>query len=174
MAGRHEDSKFFNFQQEHYHLDRRFVVGDRAADRATSAPLHNPRDGRVGLDMSEPGIARRKCRRVMNPFPTYHKEVWQMQSHLAGAQCQRHETGWVCPHRGFRLGSIEPDDQGVILCPLHGLRIDAARSFLIGDKESDVEAARRAGVRGLLFPGGDLSLFLDQHANLRPCNVLAS
>lgn len=34
--------------------------------------------------------------------------------------------------------------------------IDMAASFLIGDKASDMEAARRAGIRGLLFPGGDL------------------
>jgi len=35
-----------------------------------------------------------------------------------------------------------------------GLRPDEA--VLIGDKDTDVEAARRAGVEGLLFPGGDL------------------
>lgn len=34
--------------------------------------------------------------------------------------------------------------------------IDMAASLLIGDKGSDMEAARRAGIRGLLFPGGDL------------------
>jgi D-glycero-D-manno-heptose 1,7-bisphosphate phosphatase len=31
---------------------------------------------------------------------------------------------------------------------------------LVGDKGSDVEAARRAGVEGLRFPGGDLLAFL--------------
>ena len=34
--------------------------------------------------------------------------------------------------------------------------IDMAASFLIGDKASDMEAARRAGIRGLSFTGGDL------------------
>ena len=34
--------------------------------------------------------------------------------------------------------------------------IDKGASFLIGDKPSDLEAARRAGVRGYLFDGVDL------------------
>ena len=35
--------------------------------------------------------------------------------------------------------------------------VDPARSALIGDRDSDVEAARRAGVRGVLYSGGDLA-----------------
>ena len=42
-----------------------------------------------------------------------------------------------------------------------GLRPDEV--VLIGDKDTDVEAARRAGVEGLLFPGGDLQDFVRRH-----------
>ena len=38
--------------------------------------------------------------------------------------------------------------------------VDAARSVMVGDKAIDLEAGRRAGVRSLLFPGGDLEAFL--------------
>jgi D-glycero-D-manno-heptose 1,7-bisphosphate phosphatase len=31
---------------------------------------------------------------------------------------------------------------------------------LIGDRETDVEAAERAGVRGVLYTGGDLAAFV--------------
>jgi D-glycero-D-manno-heptose 1,7-bisphosphate phosphatase len=34
------------------------------------------------------------------------------------------------------------------------------RAFLIGDQPCDIEAARRAGVAGHLFEGGDLDAFV--------------
>jgi D-glycero-D-manno-heptose 1,7-bisphosphate phosphatase len=45
---------------------------------------------------------------------------------------------------------------GMLLRAMADFAIDREASFLIGDKESDLEAARRAGVRGYLFEGGDL------------------
>jgi D-glycero-D-manno-heptose 1,7-bisphosphate phosphatase len=40
--------------------------------------------------------------------------------------------------------------------------VDRSRSFLIGDKQSDVEAAAAAGLPGHLFAGGSLDHFVDQ------------
>ncbi len=45
---------------------------------------------------------------------------------------------------------------GMLLRAMADFPIDRERSFLIGDKDSDLEAARRAGVAGHLFTGGDL------------------
>ncbi len=45
---------------------------------------------------------------------------------------------------------------GMLLRAMQDFPIDRERSFLIGDKDSDLEAARRAGVKGYLFQGGDL------------------
>ena len=55
---------------------------------------------------------------------------------------------------------------GMILQALQDWPIDAERSILVGDKPSDLEAALRAGVRGVLFPGGDLRAFLEKEALL--------
>lgn len=49
---------------------------------------------------------------------------------------------------------------GMILRAMSDWPIDRDRSVLVGDKRSDMEAAERAGVRGLLFTGGDLERFL--------------
>jgi D-glycero-D-manno-heptose 1,7-bisphosphate phosphatase len=51
---------------------------------------------------------------------------------------------------------------GMILRALSDLDIDKSRSFLIGDKESDIAAAHAAGLPGFLFTGGNLNEFLDQ------------
>ena len=49
---------------------------------------------------------------------------------------------------------------GMILRAIKDHHIDPARSFLIGDQPSDLEAARRAGVPGFRFEGGDLAHFV--------------
>jgi D-glycero-D-manno-heptose 1,7-bisphosphate phosphatase len=49
---------------------------------------------------------------------------------------------------------------GMILKALAELDLDPDQTLVIGDKPSDLEAARRAGVAGALFPGGDLNAFI--------------
>jgi len=49
---------------------------------------------------------------------------------------------------------------GMVLKALADLDLDAARTVVIGDKPSDLEAGRRAGVAGALFLGGDLDAFV--------------
>lgn len=49
---------------------------------------------------------------------------------------------------------------GMILQALDEWSLAPADVILIGDKDSDIEAARRAGVQGFLFSGGNLETFL--------------
>jgi D-glycero-D-manno-heptose 1,7-bisphosphate phosphatase len=55
---------------------------------------------------------------------------------------------------------------GMIMRALSEWPIDKTASVLVGDKPSDLEAALRAGVRGVLFEGGDLAEFLENEALL--------
>ena len=59
-----------------------------------------------------------------------------------------HTPDDACPARKPGTGMLEAADRL--------LGIDRSRSFLIGDKDSDVRAAEAFGVRSLLFPGGDV------------------
>lgn len=81
---------------------------------------------------------------------------------------------YFCPHHPEAPDEAyrhpDPPDRkpnpGMILRALEDFAIDRDRSILVGDKDSDLEAARRAGVRALLFRGGDLAEFLAAEALL--------
>jgi len=69
-----------------------------------------------------------------------------------------------CPHLEIADGiapySVACDCRkpkpGMILALLRAWPVDRAASMLIGDKQTDLDAARAAGVPAILFTGGDL------------------
>ena len=70
---------------------------------------------------------------------------------------------YYCPHHpeGTRkeyavVCECRKPKPGLLLAAIREWCVDRERSFLIGDKESDVQAAEAAGVRGLLWRGGNL------------------
>ena len=58
-------------------------------------------------------------------------------------------------------GAIANELPGMLPQAIEEFPVDLTRSLMVGDKDGDVEAGRRAGVRGLKFTGGDLKTFLE-------------
>jgi D-glycero-D-manno-heptose 1,7-bisphosphate phosphatase len=91
----------------------------------------------------------------------------RMRADLA-AEGARIDAFYVCPYLPDAPlpAFAHPDhpdrkpNPGMILRAISEWSIDPARALVIGDNSRDIEAGRRAGVRGALFPGGDLSRFV--------------
>ena len=67
------------------------------------------------------------------PFPRVwvedHKRAGNFRSlfaAFAGQTAARGKHGLICPHKKFSLGGVPPDADGIVTCPLHGLRICVA------------------------------------------------
>lgn len=74
---------------------------------------------------------------------------------------------YVCPyHPDGAVAEYATDhfdrkpNPGMLLRAMADWPIDKARSWLVGDKDTDIEAAARAGVRGHLFHGGNLDALI--------------
>ena len=100
-------------------------------------------------------------------------EMHALHARMAEALAEagaRIDAVYYCPqHPDATLEAYrhpDPPDRkpnpGMILRALAEWPVDKARSVMVGDKPADLEAALRAGIRGLLFGGGNLAEFLDR------------
>lgn len=133
--------------------DFRWIEGAKAAVK-----LANDRGYAVVVVTNQSGVARGFY--TLGDVDRLHD--W-MRGELGSAGA-RVDGIYTAPHHADALEDRwrhpdHPDrkpNPGMLLRAIADLGLDPARSVLIGDKDSDLEAARRAGVRGVLFNGGDL------------------
>ncbi len=94
-------------------------------------------------------------------------DVLALHRHMAEALARegaRFDDIRYCPHlpeaplAPYRLEcACRKPKPGMILDLMARWPVDPARSALIGDKPSDMAAARAAGIRGILYTGGPLA-----------------
>lgn len=145
----HEDAEHFKFAVPHYHLDLRFLsksdfkfiarqlpdrlsTRDAAADavlQASGGPLNNIYKA---LPKGRPTLLPRRCHRVgLPPTTILHHHVLAGDSMRASygevaEPVRRRDGRALCPHRKLDLSPFTPDADGIVTCPLHGLRVRCA------------------------------------------------
>ena len=74
---------------------------------------------------------------------------------------------FFCPHlNGAKISHYNMDGDcrkpkpGMILQAINKYGLIKENTFLVGDSRRDIEAAARAGIKGFLFEGDNLNLFL--------------
>lgn len=138
----HTDAEFFNFDRRHYHVDARFVTKELARRasphemgifaQAKRSPLsrRNVPDA-VEVPTGRPQLHRFKCQTAEFPY-RFHSQPAVSALRIAygdvspskrAAPIHRADGRILCPHRKADLSQFTPDADGVVTCPLHGLRV---------------------------------------------------
>jgi D-glycero-D-manno-heptose 1,7-bisphosphate phosphatase len=145
-------------------VDRGYV--SRIADfewidgAAETIAAFNARNWWVFLVTNQSGVAYGYY--TEDDLATLH--AW-MEAELA-ARGARIDRIYHCPYHAegviarYRKDSYDRKPRpGMLIQAMTDFPVIKERSFLIGDKETDIAAARAAGVPGFLFTGGDLLTF---------------
>lgn len=110
----------------------------------------------------------------------YYGEQEVLALHRWMASCMEREGAQIdafyhCPyHPEASVARYRADHEdrkprpGMLLKALHDFRAAAGSSLLIGDRETDLAAAKAAGVAGYLFEGGDLERFVAERVLTAP------
>lgn len=136
IGAKHSDVDFFSLKTEHYHVDARFLTaaqedainhGYRTTIAAVGAHPLGVHDH--PLPKGRPDLARRKCRRATyGNAHTDKKQIVALNAHY-GAPADPiwlADGRMLCPHRKADLSQFEADADGIVVCPLHGLRVRCA------------------------------------------------
>ena len=82
-------------------------------------------------------------------------QVWAAGGHISGIRYCPHNPLGTVPAYSVTCDWRKPG-AGMLLDLIARHRVDVAASVMVGDRETDMQAAAAAGLRGVLFKGGSL------------------
>lgn len=146
IGPKHQDAEIIGFRDLHFHVDGRFLSArqlaiaakyshyNSAAITAAGYPLCSKKFDEKLVNEAHPAPIYKRLRCTSRAFPyalPYYQTgtgAWpeELRKAFADERLIAGPHGWICPHRAAHMGSIAPDENGIITCPLHGLRWKAA------------------------------------------------
>lgn len=146
---KHNDVEHFDFEHQHYHLDPRFF-SKLHWRRFEQSFRFTPLGAAQGMPLNhshlpdgppKPSLRKMRCSLAHSEWEHHDKlAVIGLNAQFQGQVARAGKRGLVCPHRQFPLGSIVARD-GVVTCPLHGLRIDVSTGRCLGPLKTETETA---------------------------------
>ena len=88
--------------------------------------------------------------------------IHEKMHRAAQAVGARVDAIFYCPHAAASKCDCRKPKPGMIQKAMAEWQGEPATSFLIGDKDSDMEAAAADGIQGFLFTGGNLLEFVEK------------
>lgn len=139
----HHDREGIGFEPVHYHIDGRFLTARQSrkafetawwssGSKLNAYPVANLNGvgpWTSGLPV-KPTLMRRRCSRASYGFeiPESATESWGLKERYgspAQAICRK-DGRKLCPHRKVDLSQFPADADGIVTCPLHGLKVRVA------------------------------------------------
>jgi Rieske [2Fe-2S] domain len=149
LGPEHEDKEYIGFERPHYHFDLRFLPDKKIANRVgylyerERKPICSPEEFMMLVVTIEVFGAHEiaecpvKCRRRMPVFPLENGvSVLHWFSALEAAFADKKLNCARCPHRGFPLSAENADENGVVVCPGHGLAWNIQTGEMVGRLKS--------------------------------------
>lgn len=136
----HHDRGEVNFPYLHYHIDPRFLTADQARHCARKSAFYGgtveacaaayPLSHHGSPLPARPHLVRRKCRASSWQYSPPSAVPWldalEARYGAPADPIRVKRDRLLCPHRKVDLSSLQPDADGIVTCPLHGLRVRCA------------------------------------------------